>query len=240
MQDTQRYFGPTIFGNDSLSVINAVKDGSWKRSPFFIWMTCSKTLFSSCQEAMREVVTNSEEGSWKNTPDKPSRFKGGGKSGYMTITSKNIVTGNAEEANIRFYTLQDVKEYVNHNAGRRAIDFFTAAPTILFMTYADLNANLEFMLKFITGGTDIDSNLVVPIDNFIACILCDEFHQPKNISEAFRAELEAMWEEEDQRVLSNTPRPPNPSILELVGRFIKAMSEDKKIYSKDNEDQEKK
>nr|BDV50214.1 MAG: wsv026-like protein [Chiromantes dehaani nimavirus] len=236
MRDTQCQFGPSIFGNDSCEVINAIRDGSWKRSPCFIWLTCSRTLFNNCQDGMREVVTNSkikeEGGSWKPFPDKPSRFKGGGRSGSMSFLTKNIVSENPEEVYIRFYTLQDVKDYLKENRGSRAVEFFTAAPTILFMTYADLNANLEFVLKFITGGTDIDSNVMVPIDNFVTAILCDEFHQPKNISDAFRGELEKMWAEEDKRVLSNSPRPPNPSISELVGRFKMALSKDKQFNTK--------
>ena len=235
MRDTQCQFGPSIFGNSSCEVINAVRDGSWKRSPCFIWLTCSRTLFKSCQNGLREVITNSkieEEGSWEPFPDKPSRFKGDGKSGSISFATKNILSENAEEVYIRFYTLQDVKNYIKENRGNTAVDFFTAAPTILFMTYADLNANLEFVLKFITGGTDIDSNLVVPIDNFVTAILCDEFHQPKNISDAFREELEKMWAEEDKRVLSNSSRPPNPSISELVGRFKMALSKDKQFNAK--------
>lgn len=235
MRDTQCQFGPSIFGNDSCEVINAVRDGSWKRSPCFLWLTCSRALFNSCQDGMREVVTNSkikEEGSWKPFPDKPSRFEGGGKSGSMSFLTKNIVSENPEEVYIRFYTLQDVKDYMKENRGSRTTEFFTAAPTILFLTYADLNANLEFVLKFITGGTDIDSNHQVPVDNFVTAVLCDEFHQPKNISDAFRGELEKMWAEEDKRVLSDSPRPPNPSISELVKRFKTAFSQDKQFNAK--------
>lgn len=235
LADVQRRVGASIFGHDTAAVLNAVKNGTWCREPFFIWFTCSKPLFNSCQQGMREVVTNSHSktDSWKSTghADRPSKFQGDGKTGYMKISATNAVTGAQDDVTIRFFRLQDVKEYVN-NSGACAIKYFTAMPSIIFMTYADLNANLEFVLKFLTGSTDIDSNVVTPIDNFVTAILCDEFHQPKNISDAFRGELEVMWNEEDNRVLRNSPRPPNPSVSELVGRFKRAMAADKKFKAK--------
>lgn len=237
MQDATVQFGPTIFGQDSSSVINAVNKGSWKRSPFFIWMTCSRALFNSCQEGMREVVTNSkftEDGSWHPFPDKPSYFSGGGKCGSIAFATKNYKTGDTEETHIRLYTLSDVKEYAKGNRGSsisRVVDFFTAAPTVLFMTYADLNVNLEFVLNFITEGTNIDSN-IGPIETFVTAMICDEFHKPKNISDAFRGELEKIWAEEDKRVLSNSPQPPTPSISEVVRRFKTAISKDRQFSVK--------
>lgn len=237
LTDVQRRVGVSII-DDASAVYNAVKKGTWCREPFFIWLTCSKPLFKSCQEGMREVVTNSHRktDSWKNTnhADHPSKFQGGGKTGFMTISTTNAATGEQEDVNIRFFRLQDIKEYIKTLPGSEgcASQYFTATPSILFMTYADLNANLEFVLKFLTGGTDIDSNVVTPIDNFVTGILCDEFHQPKNISDAFRGELEVTWNEEDNRVLRNSPRPPNPSLSQIVGRFKRAMSVDKKFKAK--------
>ena len=240
VQDATIQFGPSIFGHDSSSVIHAVNQGGWRRYPFFIWMTCSRSLFSACQEGIKEVVTNSryKEKSWKPFPDRPSYFRGDGKSGSISITTKNLTTDNMEDTHIRFYLLQDIKDAVKDNRGgsmTKVVDFFTAAPTVLFMTYADLNANLEFVLKFITGGGgDIQSN-VGPIDTFVTAIMCDEFHKPKNISDAFRGELEKIWAEEDRRVLSNAPRPPTPSVSEVVSRFRKAMlNKDKQFAAKNH------
>ena len=235
MRDTQCQFDLSILGNNSNEVINGLRDGQWNRFPCFIWLTCSRTLFRSCQDGIREVLTNSkmkEDGSWKPFPDRPSQFEGGGKNGSITFLATNIITENLEEVYIKFYNLQDIKNYVKENRVKRVADLCTLVPTVLFMTYADLKANLEFVLKFITGGTDIDSNMVVPIDNFVTAILCDEFHLTKNISEAFRGELLKIWAEEDKRVLSKSPRPPNPSISELVGRFKMALCKDRKFKAK--------
>ena len=69
---------------------------------------------------MREVVTNSHSNtdSWKSTmhADRPSKFQGDGKTGYMKISATNAVTGAQDDVTIRFFRLQDVKECVN-NAG---------------------------------------------------------------------------------------------------------------------------
>ena len=140
LADFQRHVGASIFGHDNTAVFNAVKNGTWCREPFFIWLTCSKPLFNSCQQGMREVVTNSHSNtdSWKSTmhADRPSKFQGDGKTGYMKISATNAVTGAQDDVTIRFFRLQDVKECVN-NAGCCATKYFTAMPSILFMTYAD-------------------------------------------------------------------------------------------------------
>nr|BDT63519.1 MAG: wsv026-like protein [Pasiphaea japonica whispovirus] len=235
LSDVQKTVGPSIFGHDATAIMNA---GLWRRAPFFIWLTCSRTLFDSCQQGMREVVTNSRTGacySWEKwyCSNKPVRFRNDGKTGFMTINTTNTMTQAIDTINIRFLCLQDVKNYVNERGWSDGVsDYLTASPSILFMTYADLNANLEFVLKFLTGGTNIDSNMVTPIDNYVTAILCDEFHQPRNISDAFRAELEKTWKEEDYTVLHNILRKANPSVSEVVTRFRDAMANDKQFKTK--------
>nr|BDT62981.1 MAG: wsv026-like protein [Trachysalambria curvirostris nimavirus] len=235
ISDTQCQMGPLIFRSErSMSVIDTVRNGSWRRAPFFIWLTCSKPLFSSCQDGIREVLTNtglnSGAQSWRPYPDSPSRFVGGGGAGSVSICTENVLSGETEETLIMFYTLRDIKNHdISGTGGRLTSDFFTGAPGILFMTYADLNANLEYVLQFISGGANIDANVRVPVDNIVTAVLCDEFHQPKNISDPFRRVLQDLWAEEDNRVLSDSPRPPNPSLSKLVGRFKSVMSRDKQF-----------
>nr|BDX26463.1 MAG: hypothetical protein [White spot syndrome virus] len=239
--DVQKHVGPSIFGQDSDKVITAINSGVWKRHPFFIWLTCSKPLFNSCQQGMREVVTNSRglrdpKFSWRKLQvpcaNKPTSFKSDGKSGSMTVDVENSVSSAKDSVDIRFFTLRDVKEFHSKRSSRSIGDFLTETPTILFMTYSDLRTNLEFVLKFITGGTDLDSNKVMPIDNFVTALLCDEFHKTQNISDSFRKELAKTWEEEDTRVLRNIQKRANPSVSDLINRFKSAMSDDRNFKVK--------
>nr|GAV93158.1 hypothetical protein SCV_034 [Chionoecetes opilio bacilliform virus] len=224
IQDATVRIGPSVFRCDGSS-LDSVRQGSWHRHPFFIWLTCSRSLFQDCQEGIREVVENShrQTESWAPFPDEPSYFTSG-RNGSISFASFNFHTRKMDDNFIRFFVLQDIKDAVRECGGSmpNVIPCFTAAPAVLFMTYADLNANLEFVLKFITGGGEIASN-VGQVDTFVTAILCDEFHRTKNITDTFRGELEKIWAEEDVRVLSNNPRPPNPSISKTVERFKHAM-----------------
>nr|BDT62709.1 MAG: wsv026-like protein [Metapenaeus ensis nimavirus] len=237
IHDTQCHLGPLIFRREECaSVMDTVRDGRWRRAPFFIWLTCSKPLFRSCQEGIREVLTNSgsARASWKHFSDRPLRFMGGGGAGSISFRTPNVVTEAMEETLIMFYTLKDIKdiEKTSGGGGRKISDLHTSVPSILFMTYADLNVNLQFVLRFISGGANIDANVSVPMDNILTAVLCDEFHVPKNISDPFRKVLQDIWAEEDNRVLSDSPRPPNPSLSDLVERFKRALCKDKQFTTK--------
>lgn len=178
-------------------------------------------------------------------PDGPSFFK--------NEEGLEIVDSCYENKNmfISFITLKNIKEAAAENCYgntfQHVINKFTITPTILFMTYADLNMNLEFVLKFIFCGADLDDPSVVR-ETFVTAILCDEFHKPKNISDSFRKVLAANWEEEDEHVLKDTSadskispssaakhQPPpyfNNSVAETLQRFKSGFVSDKQTLMK--------
>lgn len=196
-----------------------------RRHPFFIWLTCSKPLFLDCQRDIKNVLVNPDKkfNSWtkRGFPDIPS---------YHNICESNIRGGNGSNCgvttvdhngasmHIRFITLADVKsDMQKHLSPNRALSFLTVTPTVLFMTYSDLNCNLEFVLRFIFGGVPLNE-ITTRADTFVTALLCDEFHTPKNISDVFRGCLEKIWLEID----TFNPPPPPPSVASSIMRFRNA------------------
>nr|BDT63150.1 MAG: wsv026-like protein [Sicyonia whispovirus] len=228
LQDSQAVHGPEVMRCGDPAVLRAVESGRWKRAPFFIWLTRSEPLFLSCQEGLREVVTRSTRGggggAWGAAyRDTPRDFKGGGKTGYLSLSNPSAATGDEDSLLLRFFLLRDIKKIMERNGTAAAADTVTAAPSVLFMTYATLQKNLEFLLEFLTGCSSVGTNMAIPMDNFVTAVLCDEFHQTKNISDAFRDELERAWAEEDRVVMGGGPRPVNPPLGKILERFRAAL-----------------
>ena len=92
----------------------------------------------------------------------------------------------------------------------------TLTPTVLFMTYDDLNCNLPILLRFLFG--DYENNFSKP-DTFLTALLCDEFHTPCNISDTLRGFLEGVWNEEDMRHQENQSRHQRPAVVETITRL---------------------
>lgn len=192
-----------------------------RRHPFFIWLTCSRSLFLDCQRDIKNVLINPDKksNSWtkRGFPDIPSyhsicesNSRGGNNFGVTTVDH----TGAS--VHIRFITLADVKsDMQKHLSPNRALNFLTVTPTVLFMTYHDLNSNLEFILRFIFGGVPL-SEITTGTDTFVTALLCDEFHTPKNISDVFRKCLEKIWQETDMF------NPSPPSVASSIMRFRNA------------------
>ena len=187
----------------------------WSRQPLFVWLTCSETLFDSCKEELRAVLFNSDtspEGSWvpAGFPDAPSS--------YDSSVGITTVDHDGEELFIKFANLKRMKEDMALSNG------LVSVPTILFMTYAGLTINLEETLSLLIGGgrpiMESNGSFTAPI---ITAILCDEFHKPKAISDAYRRELAKGWEREDRAVLGIDDENSTTSLADIVWRFCCAM-----------------
>lgn len=196
-----------------------------RRHPFFIWLTCSKPLFLDCQRDIMNVLVNPDKNSnsWtkRGFPDIPSYHRiceSNSRGGNGTNCGVTTVDHTGMSVHIRFITLADVKsDMQKHLSPNRALSFLTVTPTVLFMSYSDLNCNLEFFLRFIFGGVPLNE-ITTRADTFVTALLCDEFHTPKNISDVFRGCLEKIWWETD----TFNPSPPAPSVASSIMRFRNA------------------
>ena len=213
---------------------------SGKEKPFFIWLTCSTSLYKNCKGGIQEVLTNANylnSGKGKSWEKYGLQDRCTFQDSYVSFQSKNHCTEKQDIVQINFVCVKDIKKAVGQKMTSvdfaNAAKFFTMENTILFLTYASLKANSEFIIRFLTGGAPIEGNTMVPIRNFTTGIICDEFHVCKNISDPFRDVLVGKWIEEDETVLSNMPnRPVNPSVTATVNSFMEPMMKDKRFNKK--------
>nr|BDV49767.1 MAG: wsv026-like protein [Penaeus semisulcatus pemonivirus] len=186
----------------------------WSRQPLILWLTCSETLFDSCKEDLHAVIKNSDPSakSWRNVgvPDAPSMYDPA--SGLTTVDHDGNVLF------IKFTTLKRLRKDMMLSNG------LVAVPTILFMTYAGLNVNLEKVLDLLISGGRPVMESRQPIPSIVTAILCDEFHKPKTITDAFRKELTKGWEMEDMAILSGAPPQAPPAPADVIWRFFRAMT----------------
>nr|BDW09825.1 MAG: wsv026-like protein [Marsupenaeus japonicus pemonivirus] len=191
----------------------------WSRQPLIVWLTCSETLFESCKEDLHAVINNSDPSisSWRKAgvPDAP---------GTRDVDSGlTAVDHDGRELFIKFTTLNRLRRDMALSNG------VVAVPTILFMTYAGLNVNLEKVLELLIGGGRPIMESGQPIVPIVTAILCDEFHKTKSISDAFRKELARGWEMEDTAIIlsgncHNRNPPTAPAPADIVRRFFRAMT----------------
>jgi len=186
----------------------------WSRQPLILWLTCSETLFDSCKEDLHAVIKNSDSNasSWRDAgvPDAPSM--------YDPATGLTTVDHDGNELFIKFTTLKRLRKDMMLSNG------VVAVPTILFMTYAGLNVNLEEVLDLLISGGRPVMESRQPIPPIVTSILCDEFHKPKGISDAFRKELTKGWEMEDMTILGGAAPQAPPSPSDVIWRFFRAMT----------------
>ena len=189
------------------------------RQPLVVWFTCSEPLFESCKSDMRAVLTNSDpspEESWAPSgfPDAPGSFDPS--AGLSTVDL------DGREFFLRFLDLRGLKADEDLSRG------LVSVPTVLFLTYAGLAANLETVLALLVGRGRPVMESRAPVAPVATALLCDEFHRPKAISDAFRQELRRGWERHDRAVLERGEvrcDAGRSSPASVVRRFCGAMAE---------------
>lgn len=195
------------------------------RRPFFIWLTCSRSLFIDCQSDALGILVNpdQEKTSWarRGFTDSPQYYNifDSGLGGSGSVNNNygiNTTDHNGETIKLRFVNLLDVKAHMKEKDVSQVINYMTLTPTVLFMTYDDLNCNLPILLKFLFG--DYENNFSKP-DTFLTALLCDEFHTPCNISDTFRGFLEGVWYEEDMRHQENRSHHQRPAVADTIKRL---------------------
>ena len=195
------------------------------RRPFFIWLTCSRTLFIDCQSDALGILVNpdQEKVSWtrRGFTDSPSYYNifDSGLGGSGSVNNNygiNTTDHNGETIKLRFVNMLDIKAHLKEKDVSQVINYMTLTPTVLFMTYDDLNCNLPILLRFLFG--DYENNFSKP-HTFLTALLCDEFHTPCNISDTLRGFLEGVWYEEDMRHQENRPRHQRPAVIETITKL---------------------
>ena len=202
------------------------------RRPFFIWLTCSRTLFIDCQSDTLSILVNpdQEKMSWatrRGFTDSPQYYNIfdsslGGSGSVNNNYGINTTDHNGETIKLRFVNLLDIKAHMKEKDISQIVNYMTLTPTVLFMTYDDLNCNLSFLLKFLFG--DYENRP----DTFLTALLCDEFHTPYNISDTFRGFLEDVWNEEDLRHQENPSHHQRPVVADTIKRLKNSFDKKKR------------
>nr|BDT63232.1 MAG: wsv026-like protein [Hemigrapsus takanoi nimavirus] len=209
------------------------------RRPFFIWLTCSRTLFIDCQSDALGILVNpdQEKTSWarRGFTDSPQYYNifDSGLGGSGSVNNNygiNTTDHNGETIKLRFVNLLDIKAHMKEKDVSQVINYMTLTPTVLFMTYDDLNCNLSILLKLLFG--DYENNFSEP-DSFLTALLCDEFHTPNNISDTFRGFLEGVWYEEDMRHQENRYRHQRPVVIDTIKRLKYSFDKKRKNNASD-------